>query len=1705
MSPRLAHLAMQHGIALEYHDVWGHSHRAPETSVVALLEAMGVWAGSAKEIEASIAFHGANRWRTVVEPALVVFADESQRTIRLRLPAELELAELLWTADEEGGERHAGSFIPAQLGTTAHATIGAMRFDEREWVLSLPLPPGYHRLTIAHAEAVLGTCVLIAAPRTCHRPAALDAGGRVWGAAVQLYGVRSGRNWGIGDFSDLRTIVEQWGGLGAGFVGLSPLHALFPHDATRASPYSPSSRLFKNPLCIDVEAVVDFNECEAARQLVRSHAFQTELDALRSTEFVDYPAVAAAKHRVLELLFPHFRERHLDAGTPRARSFRAFQHAGGTALRGHALFEAIQEHFHRADPSTWGWPVWPEPYRDPNSPQCAAFAAAHAARVEFFEYLQWLADEQLARVAQSSADVGLGVGLGEDLAISVDRSGAEAWTNQQLYAINASIGAPPDEFSPNGQDWGLPPLVPARLRAAAYAPFIATLRANMRHAGALRIDHVMGLARLYWVPDGAGAAEGAYVQYPLADLLGIVALESHRNGCVVIGEDLGTVPDEVRTALGASGVLSYRLLYFERDATGDMAAPGAYPTQALVAASTHDLPTLAGWWAGHDIALRAGLHLLPGPARDAQVLGRAQDRARLLLALEREGLLPPGASVNPVSLPEMTPEFARSIEVFLARTAAQIMVVQFEDVLGLREQANLPGTVSEHPNWRRKLPLTLEEWPADDRFVALARALAAVRGGTRPRRDGGARTATAVIPRTTYRLQLHRDFRFADATAIVPYLAKLGVSHVYCSPYLRARAGSQHGYDIVDHAALNPEIGTRDDFDRFVATLKSHGMGQIADVVPNHMAVMGADNVWWMDVLENGPASAHATYFDIDWYPIDPTLAGKVLVPVLGDHYGHVLERGELVLTFEASAGSLALKYHEHRFPIDPREYPRILARVPPLLAREALPAQAYADFESLIAALGRLPARDLTSAEALVERRRDADLHKRRLAQIVREHPALAEAIARVVRTLNGTAGERASYQRLDALLEAQAYRLAYWRVAADEINYRRFFHINELAALRIENAAVFESTHRLVLELAAEGIIDGLRIDHPDGLYEPAEYFRRIQEEYARLVGASPHEGRKERPLYVVIEKIIAPHEQLPPSWPVHGTTGYRFSNVVNGLFVDTAARSRVDRAWRAFVRDEAVDFGEAAYRGKRLVMKTALAGELAVLANQAVRIARTDWRTRDFTLNSLRQAIAEVVACFPVYRTYIADGVSTQDEHYVQWAVTQAKRRSTAADLSVFDFVTDVLLARPPADATQDQVREYRRFAMRAQQFTAPVMAKGVEDTSFYVFNRLLSLNDVGSDPDDFGTTVAAFHDASADRATKWPHTMLATSTHDSKRSEDVRARIDVISELPAAWRLAVRRWSRTNRSRKRKVDGRPAPSPNDEYHLYQTLAGTFPAGEIDESTLEAYRLRIDAYMQKAVREAKVQSSWINPNDDYESAIAGFVQGLLGRVDGNVFLDDFRAQLRPLVWFGALNTISMALVKFSSPGVPDIYQGHEGIALTLVDPDNRRAVDYGRRRDALYSLEVVAAGPADLLPARVQALLDTPEDGMAKLWTTWRILSLRRRQPEVFESGGYRPVVAAGAQDERVVAYSRRFGSNGIVAVAGRLFAGLGLDVGVAPVGKAAWGDTTLDLSFIAAGTPLTNVLSGEVLVATGGAMPLAQVLANFPAALLAYQAT
>ena len=1712
MSNLLNQLCDLCGVLPEYSDIWGGVHHTPDAAKRALLAAMGVAANNDTEAAASLHAFERRKWERPLPPVQVVREPARPHRIAIALPASEEDLTYRWCLRRESGAEDRGEFSPVALEEAGRCHLDAQDFVRRVLALDLAAEPGYHRFSIERADGrgLSGEMSFIVAPAACYESPAIQGDGRVWGFAAQLYGIRSENNWGIGDFGDLRRMLEFCAESGASTVLLNPLHALFPDAPEHASPYSPSNRAYFNTLYLDVEDIADFAESAAARAIVHSAQFQARLRALRAAEQVDYRGVAEVKAQVIEHLYEHFCTHHLVPNTERARAFRAFQGEQGESLRKQALFEALQAHFRKQDGGVWGWPAWPQAYRDQHAAEVAAFCDANLKQVEFFEYLQWQASKQLAAAGTRSWELGLGVGVMLDLAIGVAEGGAATWTRRELYALGASAGAPPDEINRLGQDWGLPPWIPHQLTAAAYEPFIELLRANMRDSGALRMDHVMGLRRLFWVARGLPVAEGAYVLYPFEDLLGILALESHRNRCLVVGEDLGTVPDEVRHALEPANVMSTRLLYFERGEGGSLKRPQEYPANAMAAVTTHDLPTLAGFWQGLDIDLRDRLHLFPDDAvRNHQVVVRSEDRAQLLVALEGEGVLPPGSGFQPVAFPEMTAELAAAVYTYLARAPSKLLLVQMEDGFGVLDQPNLPGTVEPtYPCWRLKTPLNLEEWHGSVYLNGILGALRQERPVKHVAGPAGGAVGEGLrswIPRATYRLQMNRDFNLWQATELVPYLDELGISHCYLSPLLKARPRSRHGYDITDHSSLNPEIASAEDFEQFVSALKRRGMGQIMDVVPNHMGIMGADNGWWLDVLENGPASKFAGYFDIDWYPIAEDLPGRVLLPVLGDHYGAALENGELKLVFDAEHGSFSVFYYEHRFPVDPREYPRILAHhLERLQARVGSEQPLLLEFQSLVTAFGHLPPRDNVTPEAVAERARDKEVHKHHLASLFVGSADIAQFINEGVAEFNGAAPGTTNFDLMHELLQTQAYRLAFWRVAADEINYRRFFDINDLAALRMDNPEVFENTHRLVRELLARGYVNGLRIDHPDGLYAPKEYFDRLQAMATSLLPAVAKgaEEADSRPLYLVVEKILAVHEHLPESWPIHGTTGYDFGAACSGLFVDGNAADDFTRIYQSFIRARP-DFDEMVRANKHLIMETSLAGELQVLATQLTRIAKGDRRTGDFTFNSLRGALADIVASFPVYRTYVADcETAPEDVRYVDWAVGVAKKRSQAADTSIFDFVRDVLLAKHGEGKSETYRKAVCACAMKFQQYSSPVMAKAVEDTTFYQYNRLASLNEVGGEPHRFGVSLAAFHRENQERARRWPHAMLASSTHDNKRSEDVRARISVLSEMPTAWHKALMRWSKLNRSKRRKLGPERAPSRNDEYLLYQILLGVWPFETPDAAELAPLSERVAAYMLKAVREAKVHSSWVNPNLEYEEATREFVRALLSPDPGNLFLRDFMLFQERVTRIGAFNSLSQLLLKLTSPGVPDIYQGNELWDFSLVDPDNRRAVDYEARQVALRAIKAMHGEHGALICAK--NLLDTLPDGRIKLYLTWKTLEFRREAERLFSAGDYLPLKAYGEHAERVCAFARHYDGETFVVVVPRLLDGLLGETGQLPIGASLWGDTWIELPPERARKKWTNVLLAQAIetqqLGEGHGFSLAKIFVAFPYALL-----
>jgi (1->4)-alpha-D-glucan 1-alpha-D-glucosylmutase len=889
------------------------------------------------------------------------------------------------------------------------------------------------------------------------------------------------------------------------------------------------------------------------------------------------------------------------------------------------------------------------------------------------------------------------------------------------------------------------------------------------------------------------------------------------------------------------------------------------------------------------------------------------------------------------------------------------------------------------------------------------------------RADWRAKADSMHYPRATYRVQFDPDFGFDDAAKVADYLSELGVSHLYCSPYLQAAPGSTHGYDVVDPHRVNAELGGAAAHARMCQALASNMLGQLLDIVPNHMAIGGAQNPWWWDVLENGPSSQFAAYFDVDWDPPESRLRNSVLLPVLGAQYGRALEAGEITLAREDA--TFVIRYYDHKFPVAPRSLDTLIAT--------AAERRGSDDLAFIADVISELPLSTATDRASINRRHRDKAVIGRLLARLLSEDPASAQAIDEAIAEINQ---DRAA---LHALLERQNYRLAFWRAASRDLGYRRFFDINTLAGMRMEDPLVFADTHKLLLQWLADGALDGVRIDHIDGLRDPESYLRRLR-------GRAPD-------AWVVVEKILEPGEPLRPSWPIGGTTGYDFLNRVGGLFVDPAGEEPLTRLYAEFT-GETADFDTIAREKKDHIMREVLGSDLNRLTAMFVDICEKHPRYRDYSRHELHEALKAAVARLPVYRTYVRDSngkAEDVDEKYIRETLDAARRDRPDLDPELFDFLAGILML-------QIDGRLETEMAMRFQQFTGPVMAKAVEDTAFYCFNRFVCLNEVGGYPARFGASVDEFHRACADDQRQWPLTMLATSTHDTKRSEDVRARLFLLSEVPTQWADAAWRWSRMNEPHWR---GRSADR-NAEYLLYQTLVGAWPI-EAD---------RVARYMEKAIREAKRHTSWTNPNAEYESAILDFTRGILADRE---FTADLAAFVEPLIAPGRVNSLAQTLLKLTAPGVPDLYQGSELWHVALVDPDNRGPVDYEIRRRLLRELN-------DLTP---ETIMGRAAEGLPKLWLIRQALAVRRSRPEAFGAdSAYASIAPRGARAEHAIAFLR---GETVIAIAPRLVI----------TSRGEWRDTTVEIPH----GEWLNVLTDE-RVRGDCAVALSSLMARFPVCLL-----
>ncbi|HTU25781.1 MAG TPA: malto-oligosyltrehalose synthase [Pirellulales bacterium] len=969
-------------------------------------------------------------------------------------------------------------------------------------------------------------------------------------------------------------------------------------------------------------------------------------------------------------------------------------------------------------------------------------------------------------------------------------------------------------------------------------------------------------------------------------------------------------------------------------------------------------------------------------------------------------------------------------------------------------------------------------------------------------------TTPIDIPLATYRVQLSGHLTFAEVRPLVDYFSRLGIGALYLSPFFRAAAGSTHGYDVVDPTEIDPSLGSEEQFGALAESVRTAGLGLMIDIVPNHMGVSDAHNRWWQDVLANGPGSAFAKFFDIDWNPPKEALRGKVLLPVLGDQFGKVLEEKQIELAYEDER--FVLHYFDRAFPTDPSTWLAILRRMVERVS-ERLEADVpeRMELESIVTAIEHLPPRTAQSEEELQQRAREIEVTRRRLATLLEASGDVRDGLAQTIVEFNGVAGDAASFDLLEKFITDQPYRLCHWRVATDEINYRRFFDVDSLAAIRVEDAEVFQAVHAAALRLVERGWVSALRIDHADGLHDPAQYLQNLADAVAQAKTAGGAPAGDSARLYTVVEKILGCDESLPDNWPVQGTTGYDFLNLLNGVFVDRLGGYALRDAYVRFTGDS-TPVSEVLHDSKRAILATSLSAELYALGNALDRISERHRRSRDFTRLSLFRAVREVLACFPVYRTYIRPDegvVGEEDRRRIDDAVRVAKRRNPAMSPSFFDFIRSVLLLDDPTGLSAESIAERRQFVYKFQQFTGPVIAKGLEDTAFYRYFPLASLNEVGSDPKVIGTSVEQFHRRVQEQSVRWPHTMLASGTHDTKRGEDVRARLNVLSEIPGDWEAAIGRWQAMNAMARADLDGTPAPDSNDEYLIYQILVGTWPVGPLDEEGRRQYVERIAQYVDKALREAKRHTSWLNPNEEYDQAAAGFIRTVLGNFD-TPFVADLRDFALSIADAGFVNSLAQTLTKICAPGVPDFYQGTEFWDFNLVDPDNRRPVDFAARRQALAWLEARAD---EDLPGLAGELLARWPDERLKLLVIWRALAFRRQYRELFD-GSYLPLFAEGTRKGNVVAMARAAEGRWALCVVPRLAAQAWRER--APAGEEGeqrpawpladwWQETVLPLPDEAP-RQWHNVITGERLEKSGStenlaAIEVSQIFRSFPVAL------
>ena len=1555
MTANLEAIVRKLGFITEYTDTAGKVNKLSAKEMQSLMAICGINIDPEQDSESLLFNFDLEKWQSVL-PKVHVAKISEKPSIQINIPEQNIQNTYEWILEKENGFVDHGKFIASTLERVESRyfeNIGS--YIKLNLSLPLNIETGYHTLKINDYSGNIYESKLIIVPEKCYIAETVSKNKKVYGPKIHFHNIATENNYRIADSDDLKNLIRKLSTVGVGIIGIGPINQTSVDENKFYNPYLPSNRMFFNTLFLSTEEIEKFVDDKDLKIKLLSAEFQEKAKKIEESGEIDYRAVYDFKYEKFKLLYQSFKEFHINNHTEKAEQFQKYINRKGDYLKKLALYRALQDFLSLEDPKYLDWHNWPVSYQSPESEAVLQFESTNSELIELYMFLQWQSDLQFASAGKISYEKKLDIGIYVDIPLCTDPNGSETWINQNYFCEYAKLKI---QLENRQESINCPGILPKKMYNDAYEYFSNIIRPNMIHAGAVNLLYLEHYLKSDWTITSDNTEKIIKFNYPKEDILGIIALESQRNHCMVLA-DMKNVNDENKELLERFGI---------------------YSEENIDITEIYD-----------EIQLK---------------------------------------------------DYFESLKDSLSQ--------DYEDI----------GHITK-------------------------------------------------IPDSTYRIQFNKEFTFNMAKEIIPYLKRLGISHVYASPLLSPMPGSMHGYDVINHNLINQEAGTIDEFNEFVDILHHHNIGLIIDTVPNHMGI-GSKNPWWMDVLENGQASEYAHYFDIDWNPIKKALKGKVLVPVLGNHYGNILASGQLNVKFVEDAGKFYLNYYEHEFPINPSSYPTILEyRLDVLAARLGTSNRDYLSYLSILTVFKNIPKHTETEYEKVKERIREKDIAFTRLSNLCKNNFVIKGFIEENLIDFKCSPENTIAIERVHNLLEEQTYRLAYWRVSADEINYRRFFDVNDLAAVCVEKPDVFSNTHNFILDLVQNKRIDGIRLDHPDGLLNPTEYYKKLQHEIAKRLDISFDITEtdllcsEKLPFYIVAEKILAPFEKLPQNWAIHGTVGYEFLNSVNGLFINKVAEKKFTDVYNKFI-DKDIDFAEMVIECKKLIMRTSLTGELNVLSSHLNQISEMYIYSRDYTLNSLRNALIDVISCFPVYRTYISGKEeSTKCTDYIKWSVGLAKKRSLVIDTSIFDFIEKVLLLELEPDTESINYEKILKFVLKFQQYTGPLMAKGFEDTCFYRYNRLIALNEVGGEPQHFGTSVNEFHQDNLSRMAVTPNSMLNTSTHDTKRSEDVRTRIAAISEVPDEWQKFVKRLSSLNKTKKKSSYPETIIAKNDEYLLYQTLIGIWPQEGLNSDNRENLIDRLQNYILKAAREAKTHTSWVNINSEYEESICNFINKVLNYPLPHPFWKEFVPFQKKIAIRGYLNSISQCVLKLTSPGVPDIYQGNEVFKFSLVDPDNRRPVDYANNACLLDKIQpllnINTENQETNLPGFSELLLPI-ESGALKLFITTTTLNFRQRNSVLFRVGEYIQLEVTGKKATNIVAFARLHENYATISVVPRLINNLVSEENILNISPDLLEDTKIIIPETLSGFRWKDIYTKQNKYPENGEIYVSELLNTLPISVL-----